>query len=180
MNEVIDLYEFCCADYSSRYDFSQPFVFEGFKWASDGIIMVRVPAADENRAVPKDGMKFVNPWTVWHRFQKDGAFVEFKPEPFAVVKCWACRSGKCSCESCELEEIRDDCQCCNGFARVWFPLTTSVGSATINTRYADLISKLPNPMIVMPKDAEKTNAISFRFGGGEGLLMPLDMSRSCD
>ena len=173
-----DLRKFC-GEGGLTFDDRRPFALGGFCWATDACILVRVPYEGPD-SVPRPGeVKFPDAWIAWNgkigpptgKFQSDGEFVPLLPDPaIQSVACWVCDSGRYICNACDDDQ---KCPCCYGVGKVYWPRTMFIGTAKIQTRYYELIRTLPNPTFVIPGPGDELNSISFRFDGGEGLLMPL-------
>ena len=97
---MIDLKKFC-GEANRKYDFTKPFVIDGYKYATDGRIGVRVKCdePDTEEVLPK----------IKHLFDKDkleylpGRPI-FKPSNLEKVRCSECSSGKvgiyAECDTC--------------------------------------------------------------------------------
>jgi hypothetical protein len=171
------LFERFTDDSFSLYDMSHPFIDRGYLWATNSRICVRYKTAEPD-STHKDGKPFPDCFLPFKEFKADAEFVEATKD-WTAVPCWACdETGDCSCDSCtEVEESADVCQCCGGSGEVHFPRQVKIGTATVATNYAATMHTLPGLRVAIPKEGEETNPISFIFDGGEGLLMPLDVSR---
>jgi hypothetical protein len=174
------LFDQFASDASNRYDLSEPFVKSGYLWATDGRICVRYKTA-ESDTVPKGEKNILDPSDTFRQFKMDGDFV-VTDKSYTTVPCWACgECGHCCCEVCsgaDDDDVVCDCDCCNGSGTVHFPREVKIGSATVATKYDVLMRTLPNLRIAIPQPGEELNPISFVFDGGEGLLMPLDVSKA--
>lgn len=196
-NTTIDLSPFCGDDYG-KYDLRRPWrPGDGWEYASDRRICVRVPAPDTTqvmttRRVP-DLAAF--PWS-------EGAADHWQPWPdwrtLVAVKgrgwgdcphCWATGrvgEGVRKCEACDGEgcERCDDsghvggnkCLQCNGrsITKQWVrDLGDGLHIAGI---YARRVGTLPGVVwqLIETLGLEEDEVIVLRFdGGGQGLLMPL-------
>ena len=150
----IDLGPFCKLHYDytrQRFDMTTPFVFRGWRYATDGKILVRVPC----RAKDTDD----NP--------RPTKYVEKICEPIAKAKKWYKLKRYPACKECKGKGESDgiDCDCRELFAEPDF------GGVKISKHYCYLISRLPGA-----EWAEHDGgAILFRFyvpfGFGEGVVM---------
>jgi hypothetical protein len=176
-----------CGEGGLTYDDRRPFARDGFCWATDAVILVRIPLETVN-SVPRPGEvpypDVLAAWTgktkpVQVGFNADAMFVTWEPpRDIESDLCWVCGAdGRMVCTECN-DESR--CPCCYGVGKVYWPRTLMIGTAKIQTRYYELIGELPSPTFVIPGPGEDQNAISFRFDGGEGLLMPLGKDDSDD
>jgi hypothetical protein len=167
---IADLHKFC-GDCGRKYDMSKPFVLGGYCWGVSNIICARIPLDGFNSVPRPDGKPFPNVLLPWEQFKPDRTFDSLPKIKVEWDSCWACGgSGTLECNTCDDE---DDCPCCLGLCEVYWPRTAKIGAARVDVRYFDLIQKMPDPRIVIPVEGEEGSGISFRFCGGEGLLMPL-------
>lgn len=168
----LDLLQQFCRQHEGRYDFEKPFVQRGYRYATDGVVMIRVPATgeiDTQTELPFDlNAKFFT--------RPKFATAEFIPFPAVEVKytktaCEACfGNGKhsCGCEYCKDYECRD----CGGvgFSEKYEPDLVSIGfDQYISGKHLMLIRMLPNPKFA--KQIQERNQVTFIFDGGQGVLM---------
>ena len=144
----IDLTPFCDAK-SVRYELAEPFVFHGWKYATDGKILIRVPS----RAKDTTGRKV--PTGSWG--------VEKICERLSKAKKWHKLKRVAACKECKGKGESDgmDCDCRNEYAEPDF------SGVKISKHYCYLISRLPGAEWAANDDT----SILFRFTGGEGVLM---------
>jgi len=192
----INLAEYCELD-AYRYSLDKPFIQSGHQIATDGRILIRLPALGddgdgENRRVP-DLDRFN-----WDLFDCRG----WKPWPklevlenygACVSSCRTCRGfgrvnfRQCDCPGvkyqsdgyadtsqwcgfCDSEgETGDACPTCKG-KNCCFDKAAVIGtSGVLNTRFDSMI----RADIVRGYAPHAAEAIAFRFDGGVGLVMPL-------
>jgi hypothetical protein len=171
-----DLKPFCSKD-ESRISINTPFIQDGFTYATDGRMLLRVRSALE--CAPPIG----NP-------PKIGPYFQFPPEdakPLAfdfsklgdqpgLVDCEDCGgSGYWNCSHCGTRDV--ECENCDGAGKVT-PKENSVEIAGrhYNPLFLRRIAKLPKVEWVdwlATVASNETAPGTFRFDGGEGLLMPL-------
>lgn len=165
---MIDLQKFCSTS-SDRKNIGQPWSDGEWTYATDGRICVRVPRrADvpENPEAPKNVSH-----TIFDCNPNDG---KFQPLPgFTAPKMVACDNcggdGKCECPACDAQH---DCGCCKGTGKVEEKLPgVKFGNQLINPKYLVLIADLPGAMLA--NGMEKYAAVTVKFDGGEGRLMPM-------
>ena len=169
MISLDDLQQFCATD-GLRPVLKRPVTVGEYTYASDGRVLVRVPALDG--ALGFDSH---------HRPVNFEAVIPGEAGfPFLPIPP--------GCERCDTEGDRVDCEQCNGVGylscslsyehdcancdtRGWFDAwhPIEIGGVTFNCYYTKRIARLPNAMIA-PRDAE--NRALFRFDGGIGVLMP--------
>lgn len=198
MNSASDLQPFC-SESELRPNIQKPWSRDGFTYATDGRVLVRVSSDDiptsENEAAP-------NALTV-AAFDHDSLETEWLPTPdipdpvFSEcrkckgtgksAKCRNCQGdGRCECNcghehdcgDCEgtgyqgLAETCDNCE--NG--KIEETQRVAVGEAVVNAHYLRKIATLPNPEFARPAEWDKP--IAFRFTGGVGYLMPMSKQES--
>jgi hypothetical protein len=166
---TIDLEKFCSCD-PQHPVLHQPFSYGTWTYATNGHVMVRVLRCDgiaENPCAPNEGASRMFNSTGFPRYKPAPKF-ELQ-EPFEweeQIECW-CRNGSLHhCSSCTCK-----CTHCGGtgtFAKTNFR-TTSIGKAHYNSKYISLMQSLPRLKLGQPYQRKP---LSFRFDGGEGLLMP--------
>lgn len=159
---MINLTEFCEDLPWWNCDSSRPFVFSGYRHATDARICIRVPAIGEfdtspgNRPFPPCEMRFqdfptIADWTRWPAPNQE--------DEHAICAVCAGTGGMGSIV----------CEHCSGEGR-WLERKQLIGSKFIDVRYDQKIRALPNAHFSSPADEP---AIYFRFDGGEGVVMPL-------
>jgi len=194
---MVDLSVFCGPHPGARYDTEEPFVVGVWRWATNGSIMVRVPAggADPTRGrrLP-DVAAFVRLWAdsfrrvdkrrAWPPFDKDGT-------EYLCRRCWGHGKDIEECEACggggwaginpcpvcrgdgTIAKDKTVCSHCCGAGRLRLQ---TVGGATIDEHYWRLISRLPG--VYWIETARKQgDPVLFGWtddGGGDGLVMPME------
>lgn len=182
IKNAIDLTPFCDPDTSSRYALDQPWVVDGWRYATDGKVLVRVPATGEPDTPPHPEGKR-RPGKVHEIVPPvDGKWLPW-PEIASCEKCEG--SLKIECESCCGDGQCENCKCgqchncgkCDGIGKVDCDLCDTnssfkphFGDAILALKYAYLISNLPN-VVYLP--AKHEAAIRFKFDGGEGAAMSM-------
>lgn len=178
----IDLQEFCECDEYPRYEINKPWVESGWRYATDGRVLVRVPAIDEpDSPQPINGKKRPRGFEIMQPVDGD-----WLPWP-QIKKCTMCGSrdrrmpcdhcsgsGICICE-CENEH---KCGHCNGTGKR--ECTTCIGNTVphlfgkskLAHKYAWLIAQLPD-VEYLPTDSKDADLVRFKFEGGEGAVCPL-------
>lgn len=154
MNKV-DLAPFCDngdGSVSERYDVREPFVRDGYEYATDGRICIRrrsKKASEKVRKVPKPAPFFET-------------VLEFQPvpPPERGDDCMNCSHGQRECDSCG-QMIQ--CKACNGSGAAYF----WIGPFAVSGRYDRLIRSLPDLHVAFDMDNE---CVRFRSGELEGAL----------
>ncbi len=160
---IKELMPFCSTD-ETRPSICQPLNQDGATWATDGRVIVRV--AEIELPPPAEGLKIPNVAEVWKQFQTDAQFSTMPELPAPFMKpCTDCEgSGECPhCDRVCLE--------CGGSGTYAAQQPTMVGARQLDARFLRKIAALPNPSLAIA--GEKIEPLSFKFDGGEGLLMPM-------
>jgi hypothetical protein len=152
LTPLVDLDYYCDPDGGTRYDFTQTFVRNGWRYATDNVLCVRVPAIGEPDTEgevppchtfhwplpPHDALKpwpeaeyvFAKAWVSTDDFDDSSDVLTFEPTP-------------------EYQRVGDfEVACVNHYR----------------------VSILPNVLFL--DHTEPANGIFFRFDGGEGFVMP--------
>ena len=164
---TINLQRFCDPDENGRYALNEPWVVNGWRYATDGRVIVRVPAEGEQdsplpdgKRRPKNPGEILRPvngeWLTWPNVSQC-----YHCEGTGTDDCPGCPCGACSC----LGEI--ECTHC----RAKGTFRTLFGKAELSQHYAYLISKLPGVMYLPQTDPE--GVVRFKFDGGEGGVSPV-------
>lgn len=193
--DAIDLTPFCSpADGEWTSHLSAPFVARGYRYATDGRILVRVPAPGEpdTPAVPR------RPFPPVADFFRDRPAGDPLPWPADGLvpqseECWDCDGrgaiGREVCRECDGEGrvlneydsfgdcpscdgtgragVRDPCANCNGSG--WQSVGRRVGRHLINAKLDRLVRSLPVVRYWPGQDPAKP--LPFVFDGGEGCVM---------
>ena len=166
----IDLKPFCHTDVK-RYAMDKPFVIDGWEYATDGRICVRIPADGEPNALePKDGKKRpTKPWEIFAEVPADAVWRKWPK----VSKCVNCNGtgnvdgcAGCKCGRCP-GDADSGCTCRNPgtFERRF-------GKVELSRHYAALVATLPNVRYVPQPNSDAP--LAFCFDGGEGRVMGLE------
>lgn len=177
----IDLTPFCDPD--GEY-LATPWVKDGWRYATDGRVCVRVLADGEpneppllKRALPSVAQMFSavdGEWLIWPAIPPCNLC---HGKSAALVNCSNCRgSGRCECADCgcqhECAECDGDgqseqtCECHSDESR-----DILCGAAWVRGYLAERIGALPHVSYLPQTDSGKP--VRFRFDGGDGLVMPL-------
>jgi len=173
-----DLLRFCRDGH--KFDTSKPFVRDGFLWATNHVLMVRIPFDGPNTVPSPTDRPFPDVVRVWGQFMGDSEFTPLPDKTWNVIPCWACeKSGSCQCETCqEGGDYLCECPCCDGDKEVFFPRECKIGANRIDSKYDRMIRDLPGLVVYQRDDPNNLTGISFKFsGGGEGLLMPMEWDK---
>ena len=192
-----DLQKFCSDD-GTRYRLSTPFSIEDYTYASDGRILIRVPAITDARRdnIPDKVPELIPPpGDDWREVEFPPGWEDFKALPTPCPSCQGvgklpkCRKcdGTGECDHCGEECRRCDgsgsdadshdtptlhCEECDGSGtrEVRFLVSLSRGAVTVDLKYLRLITALPGWRLLHRGD-EKTK-LRFEFDGGVGAVMP--------
>lgn len=162
MITATDLKPFCSDE--TRPSISLPFHEDGWTYATDGRIIIRVPKREDITEVP-DRPPVVSKTALKFNHDEISGW-EPLPEnipPLHKETCRACGNGT---------DSRDYCDECEGEGEFDFPESVPVGKKLIANKYLLLILTLPNPVIA-PNATGIHEACPFKFDGGVGLVMPI-------
>jgi len=158
---TIDLQVFCAYKESPLADrIKQPWTTRGYTYASDGRILIRVPAIEgesihdhpETSGLPLPVVRDLDP-------------------PLMLADIELPAKIKDECEECkEYNQPQHGCPECHGAGWVWrYPWGMDVRGVRLAPLYIELMKTLPNCAFVsLPTELKP---VSFIFDGGEGLLM---------
>lgn len=178
----IDLTPFCSDDPHCRYAIDKPWVIDGWRNATDGKIIVRVPAPGEPNYTVTEPGRGRCPKTDDVLPAVDGKWLPW-PTVEPCSKCSA--SGKVGCDQCGGDGECDQCSCkhlhecghCDGTGQVTCKACHDpggfdfmFGETEISRHYAMLVRALPGPVEYLPA-SKKEGKVRFRFAGGEGAVM---------
>lgn len=159
---MIDLMPFCCPEDANRPYLETPFIDGGLSCATDGYIAIRISPVDGMRSCPTE-------------IQFDRMFD--RPRPSMTVATITVSTAKCkACGGRGMVHDCPDCTCfcnaCNGEGELT-PYVALRG-ATFAVKYVRLIAALPH--LELPVTTGQKTPMYFRFDGGDGLLMPVNLS----
>lgn len=174
---MIDLQPFCSKDTGFRHALHGPWVKDGFRCATDGRIVIRIPTLGEpdtqgERPYPPTDDVVVPPppGTTLNLWMQDAAL------PPADRECRLCR-GRGQCPTCA-----QGCPDCEGSGRVTNgEAPVLLGQNTyIRLRHWKLLNVLPGiawyaPPLALGREGafySSRKPIYFRFDGGDGAVMP--------
>lgn len=195
MEKLIDLQQFCY-DGACRYEFDKPFVKDGFVYATDMIICVRIPSEEKNTEgrFPKDMLfafkcatsdPIIEPWPT-EFINEIAECPECDGSGKFEIECTNCNGsghdecphccGDMDCEECDGDGFTEDgeCEVCHGDCQFKQDIEQVVGGMFIAAKYGKMILTLPNVRYQQPKD---THSIYFTFDGGDGVVAYLDKGR---
>lgn len=185
MPTTIDLSKFCDPE-SSRYSIQKPWVKNGYTYATDGRVLVRVDTADEPDTVaePGSGLRFPKADDILPPLAASES--DWLPWP-KVEPCETCMaSNKIPCIECDGHGECNLCRCktphecgnCDGTGSIDCETCTDIGGfshrfgkAEIALKYAFAISALPD-VKYLPQE-KPDGVVRFRFDGGEGAVASL-------
>lgn len=158
----IDLKPFCGNEWEVRAALRAPWVQDGWLYATNGHVCVRLPAIEANSVGPR------HPKNVSALFNKafnvEGEFIAFPTLP-CLVNCPVCGG------SGSVEDEHGDTDCCFNCYGSGFDWTRQeVGDSGFNLLYMHQLSALPNARICTNG---KKDAAAVLFDGGQAILMPM-------
>lgn len=166
----IDLDCFCAEEGYAMRRLERPFVWKGWKYATDGRVLVRVPAPGEPDSSESDGGKV--PKGIEDLIKPvDGDWMPW-PE---VEPCESCRGdGMTACPGCECGHCDGDkdieCTDCHSHRT-----GLDIAGIRVARHFAGLIADLPG--VEYSTDVrypQRHGMVQFRFdGGGEGAVMEI-------
>lgn len=166
MPKAIDLTQFC-AEENRHYWTTEPWVHDGWRYASDSAIVVRVPAVGEPDTPGLDGKIFPNE-------RVDALFAVFPPceSPLPspeFQECSGCQgTGEVQCRECHTTVA---CKRCCGRKAV-LPEKNLVGPRVISGKYLTLIIDLPDVRVQLDGDPKEPMAFASRdFQGFVAVLI---------
>lgn len=196
----IDLMPFCAGEDHPRKAFTRPFVFNGWRYATDGRIAVRIRALgepdDAEIKMPAAEEVFTGEgradWTPW---PTDGFADDLATCPkckgrgvMNASECQKCNgAGNRECEECHHVDQCKSCwgrgyvggaKCteCDGTAQTTQRLYQDIGPARFKLVHVDKILALPNLRYSPASLAHKNRSVEFVFDGGEGRLIQTPQS----
>lgn len=162
-----------CSDQENRVSINTPWSDEKYSYATDGRLCIRVPRlpdVPERDDAPKNMQKNIfdiQPNT--GEFQPLGLIVF--PPLVGSSKCTTCHGcGTHTCSTCE-----DDHECghCEGSGReAERMIGFKFGKHTVSHLFFNKLTAL-ECVSVAESSVDEMHALSFRFNGGDGLLMPM-------
>jgi len=195
------LQSFCEPKGTTRPALSDPFNCDGYTFATDGHICIRVDVDNSVESHPEAPKTMKG---IFLTCDDDSKYIDI-PEIEGislVVGCPVCGgSGKlsvcpecegngevffendyneyeCTCESCfgtgkykSGNIAKSDCEECYGTGKITKDIGIDIGTRHITARLLCLIKNLPNVKIA-PEATDRLNPIQFKFDGGCGILMP--------
>lgn len=176
--KIAMLQSFCSTD-SSRPRLHSPFTQGEHTYATDGSVLIRIPAIAE--IGPRDDAPAGAAGSLFIDAAEDFAKGEFKALPSVdVVACRFCEgAGKIKqvrCGHCgNWTKIPVECpyESCDGKGNA--PANSNgvlFGTQMINPYYVWKLSGLPG-IVIANASKSWADPLAFKFDGGEGLLMPM-------
>jgi hypothetical protein len=159
-----------CGNQPFREYINEPFSQDGFTWATDGVIMLRVDHIASLGPCPREGgLNVSKPLVGIEKAAFTCRQFSFPPAPSKRGMCMTCdgRGTEHTCPDCTCK-----CDDCNGSgdADPELQMSTIVSGRIFNLSYVRKVSELPNVEIA---DCDGEIPMWFRFDGGYGALMPM-------
>ena len=167
---TIDLTQFCERN-GFRLWMTEPFGIGEYTYASNGVILVRVPRSDWPSC---DLPEVVRPASFpqirkWLNGSPAMAPIPAIPPGPYYEKCFMCSgSGEVQSDCGDIEE----CEECDGEGVIEKHTFYRFGSRSFNARYLRMIQALPDSRLATY--GPQTEAALFAFTGGRGLLMAVN------
>jgi hypothetical protein len=165
----MDLQDFCSDE--TRMAICTPFVRDGWKYATDGRICVRILTTEPDDS--NEPYKRPDASALFKGFNVDGL------EPFEIptikgvkiIECDSCNGdGYAICDMGHEHECND----CDGDGHYEEWPKNEVGGQTFSERYLSKIINLPGlQFFARSADMETLKPAFFTFDNGQGLLMPI-------
>lgn len=165
-----ELLRACCAKEASRYSVTEPWVAGGFRIASDGRVLVRLPTTAADSKPPKGVMYPPTDDVLKGVFVDDGVACP-DPGPERVAECERCRG--LGIARCDLDH-EHDCPDCGGRGQLveGFPIEIGHTGVFIKDEHARLLCRFRAVMFVARHQDPKTRVIKWTVGEAEGRVMP--------
>lgn len=192
---AIDLSAWCEHDTEgSRFAMGQPFVFDGWRYATDGRRAIRVPAPGEPNTVAEGRIPRAN--TAFEGFPE--TLDELPEAPLTtrgVRDCPACDGdGHATREPCGQCKGKAECRCgcgdehdchvcrgtgtigygrcgtCKGEKRFEQPNLVELGGTTIDARFFEVVKALPGPIRFAVVGEGLGRLVAFAFDGGQAVV----------
>lgn len=151
-----------------RYDIDKPWVYDGYKYATDGRAMIRSACSEPDTTEGRFPDVTAFPWA------KDGDFIPW-PAPLEEQEACVCCMGHGKIfdedEFGNTLPSGETCRICKGNKAVNYPRRTSMNGRLFNQPCMVLVSTLPGVFYVDGKIESDDEPLKFIFDGGEGLVM---------
>lgn len=144
----------------------KPFTHNGFTWATNGRIAVRVPSME---SVPENGLAPKNTAYVFKPFDAEKCIAPMPVfPPVELVACSSCggtgeEADGSACWKCEGEPMSEKAE------------SVQCGTRKISNILLAKMAKLSG--VLMQIDGDKLSPCSFTFDGGCGLVMPMKIQQ---
>ena len=162
---TIDLMQFCERN-AMRVWLAEPFGIGEYTYASNGVILVRVPwSVWPSYYLPEEARPASFP-TVMEWLDGSPAMAPLPaipPGPFYEKCLWCAGSG---------EVEYDECEECDGEGVIEKYTYYRFGTRSFNARYLRMIKALPASQLAI--DGPKMDGALFTFSGGRGVVMPVN------
>lgn len=168
MMAEIDLQPFCSTD-PFRPGINHPFSRGDWTYATDGIVLVRVPRREDVEEFPgaPHAERVIDGIPLLAAMKPLPAFVFPEPDKEICRKCDG-RGSVHDCPDCNCE-----CSRCRGSGSAPLVVTGAIGGTSYDARYLKLIAGLPQTRVPVSPPPRR-DPMRFTFEGGEGLLCGYD------
>lgn len=169
---------FCGLD---RPHLKEPWTWGAWTYATDAAIVIRVPGLIDVQQLPVEHVSQAKVDKVFETDPSDGNFLPMPqppPDGWGLV-CTVCDGRKvckkfCCPECGGISEVSAELVCtnCNGCGRLLDQFPVQFQRHLLNARLLQGLLILCNVQLAQNK-SDKSEALSIRFDGGEGRLMPM-------
>jgi hypothetical protein len=151
---------FCATEKGKSLDLTTPFTLDGWRYATDGYVCIRVPTSKRRPSAPEktpDVLKL--PW---------GALASPALRPWKATDAYRDFD---ECSSCEGEEYVA-CHACHGKREAWQVVRYRIDGRIVQRRFFGRVAGLPG--VQLATHAILTDHVGFTFAdGGQGLVVPM-------
>jgi hypothetical protein len=164
-----------CANDSTRPELSKPFTQGGYTYATNNVVVLRVPAipdVPENPSAPKEMEKRTfQEWPIDTSKSHIVASLTI-PELKGPLSCKTCGgSGTHYCEcGCEDPHTCGDCDGQKEFSEM--PVAVDLGKHRVSHLVLNALKSLPN-CVIQESSIDGKSALGIIFDGGDGRFMPM-------
>lgn len=174
------LQTFCSTD-DMRLGLQSPLTINGYTYATDGRIIIKVPAIDGVPETTKE-ILIARICAEFSGVKNTGRFLPVPPPDGNCSTCLGLKKIACVfCDCCGWKiDLATDIPCldCEGSGKGYNDKQVPFEDHELNPIYLRKLLTLPNCKIASNLDSN--NPVSIMFDGGQGLLMPMLKSRNVD
>lgn len=181
MPDRIDLQPFCALPNSIREYLEHPFRYGDWTYATNGYILVRVPAVEGDAPIAADGVVKMSQGHLENILAAPLCDATFAPlrvnlPPIEMRECMTC-GGSGIWKDDPAPGMFTKCDDCDGSGKVEKETSVSIAGVFFSAKYIAQIAALPEAELptnpIHPRDRWDVTPCPFRFSGGIGALMPM-------